>query len=300
MGMKRIRLVLAILSGLLLAACGGGGESDSPSADFAYTGPETQATISSNNAESLAEEMFGLEQAVIDSNQDASDEPKPEPYNLRVPIVLREILKQVESGDLIDIWRCDEGYIEYTFSVEEFNGALNGSLALHDCELAGLTLTGSAEVTGSYDLPNSVLLQLDLYFPWLRGRTKTLSYVAGGVVEFDFTAATIILRDWIVSIDDRAVTMFQDFILTLNDAVGAENLSLFGLFFHPSYGYTEVITDDPLYFTPDVVWPFIGTLEMDGHDSALKLECTDSEQYTLWVDGDDADDEWDSADLMTW
>lgn len=58
--MKRIYLLVSLLlSLLLLIACGGGGGSDDEEEALTYTGSKTPAVITGENADDLAELVFG-------------------------------------------------------------------------------------------------------------------------------------------------------------------------------------------------------------------------------------------------
>ncbi len=317
--MKQKQLLLSLIAGLLLVACGGDDDDDEsipPAETPAYTGLETEATISTSNAESMVREMFGLGDAAIRSSTTAEEEavePKPEPYNILIPLALTETIERINTESASEsvaaaknlniVTNCeeDQGLIDYNINIDDLTGAFNGAMNYRDCLVAGFTLNGSAEISGNYDLVNDSFIKIDLDFSWFRGDSETVSYVATdkiGVEFIDDATTTTTLTDYVVTIDDLPVVRFEDYAITVTQDEAGKTLTLSGVFYHPDHGFATVTTDGFLTFTEDNIWPYDGRVIMDGDTSSLRIECWDNIQYTLWVD-EDGDGEY-VGDIVSW
>lgn len=320
--MKQKQLLLSLIAGLLLVACGGDDETTPPRTETpAYTGLETEATISTSNAESIVREMFGLGDVggvvVIRSmlsTEEEAVEPKPEPYNILIPLALTETIERINTENTIAsdaaaktlniVTSCEEaqGLIDYNITIDDFTGVFNGAINYRDCLVAGFTLNGSADISGDYDLVNDTFLKIDFDFRWFRGDSEAVSYVAADKISVEFiddATTTTTLTNYVVTIDDLPVVKFEDYAITVTQDEADKSLTLSGVFYHPDHGFVTVTTDGSLSFTADNIWPYFGQLVMDGDTSSLRILLEDSARYTLWVDEDD-DGEYDTVDFVDW
>ncbi|MEN8166121.1 MAG: hypothetical protein ABFR65_01425 [Pseudomonadota bacterium] len=315
--MKQKQLLLSLITGLLLVACGGDDESNPPPETPVYTGLETEATISASNAESLVRKMFGLGDAAIrlsTATDEEAVEPKPEPYNILIPLALTETIERINTENTIAsdaaaknlniVTNCEDdlGLIDYTITIDDITGAFNGAMNYRDCLVAGFTLNGLADISGDYDLANDTFLKINLDFSWFRGDSETVSYEAADKISVEFiddSTTTTTLTDYVVTIDDLPVVKFEDYAITVTQDESGKTLTLSGIFYHPTYGFVTLTTDGFLSFTADDIWPYFGQVNMNGDASSLRILLEDSERYTLWVD-EDGDGEYETVDFVDW
>ncbi|MEN8178223.1 MAG: hypothetical protein ABFS39_06325 [Pseudomonadota bacterium] len=314
--MKRQQLLISLITGFLLVACGGEEEDSTSSPSLVeYTGLETEATISIANAAGIVREMFGLGGISISLSATAEEETtesKPEPYNILVPLALTETIKDINAGNAIDsalaaknfseVRNCETGHLDYIITVDDLTGVFNGNMTYDDCLVAGFTLEGSAEVSGHYDLMTNTFVDISLDFPWLKGKSEVVDYVASERIQVAFAdpITTTTLENTVVSIDNRKAVKFEGYAIVVNEDTSEKTLALSGRFYHPDEGFVTVSTDGSIFFTENTNWPYHGQLSMQGTLSVLQIEFQDSEAYTLWVDEGDEDSEWDYVDLVNW
>lgn len=307
--MKGKSLLITLLCATLFNACGGGTPRPLLPAQIPeYGGIVTEAGISGDNAQRLIREMFGLADPLVEQTDPTL---KPDPYNLLVPLALTASIEKINDDSLAeltiytasnfsDLVACDAGDIDYSLVMDTLNGEFNGFIDYRACLISGLRLSGTADISGSYDRANHRFLQISLGFSWLTGESGDVSYLASGFIDTAFAETTqTSLTGYAVIIDDREAVKFEAFTLEVAGEEPDQTLSLSGSFYQPEHGFVTVSNPLPLSFTADSVWPLQGQTRMDGLDSSLRIETEDSRLFTLWVD-EDGDGEEDLVSLESW
>jgi len=291
---------IPLLAGLMLAACGGGDGTDIPPlfSSISYSGTDTQAVITLQNAPDLLEELFGNRGFIADPTDPTSH---PRPYHVFIPLALMQAMQRInrettsptgtQETSLLEVINCDSGYLDYVITVNELNGVFSGQMTFHDCESAAVCLTGSASIVGVYDLDSVSFREISLSFSLLTGSNRTFRVVSSGHIEILLSdPVTLWLYDYAFrNRVDGPVVRFDDFSLVLQEQDLFTGLTLTGTFYHPDFGHTQVSTPTPITFTADVYWPLFGQVIMTGANSSLRALFDDNNLYTLFVDenGDD-------------
>ncbi len=318
--MKRTYLLISfVISIFLLLACGGGGGGGDDTTPISYTGLKTPAFITSENAEDMAEGVFGPDTdgfastdliAVVSSE---SDTVSSLPSNLVFSQMLANVVLELDFTNLIylpgatvtetDTQQCDSGSITITLTVDTVTGDFSGSMSFNDCVISDVYTNGVANVVGLYDISTETIPNMTMTFTEITESYDSESYTYSGKIVINQTTLSItqtidyLVRDNI----SGKVFMYADYKIVLTDYISEVQITINGRFYHPDNGYIDIITSNVIYVDYNDDWPYAGVVVATGDNSSLMIDCEGDSilTYTLSVDAD-GDGIYETVSIENW
>jgi hypothetical protein len=297
-------LMIALL--LLTQACGGGGSSDDPTPqpdsneendngtteeasdeevqDSGYSGSESQASITGNNAKDLGiAAASGAKQAVIEDQLVYPGQNETQASNTATqadytPSAVPEITEEMNEETTADL--CPHGGLAEYESVEETADSFVSVLIFTDCQygegLFRYSFTGRSRMTNPKD--NNM-------YPFLNVRAGVITGVDGiprevhqtidcdesyeylCIFSFDFSG----YNDRIYRLTDISVTGDGDTAYTVS-----------GRIYDPAHGYIEVTTEVPFTLECPGEHPGVGRLNFTGaNETSGSIEYISCDEYVI-------------------
>lgn len=308
--MKKIYPVLTLLfSASLLVACGGGGGGSSTTVSSggpSYTGIASKAIIDASNANELGEGSVsgtktGSGLAVATGVVVNGQEVKASPRTLDLANILASKVKRVKldqaaflPGAIQTLTGNDPctngGTVSYSLQADDVSGAFSGDFSFNSCIEQQTTLSGNVTVSG---VVNLVTDDIDLMSMSLTAFTETSgadSYTMTGTVSFTFNGNSSTVTMNLLAQDNNnagSTEKLENVVITVTDNVAFISMTLSGRYFHPDYGYVDVVTVQPLVIQSTDVWPSQGEFTLSGDvNTSAHITVISNTQYTLEVDTD--------------
>lgn len=307
---EQYRLTSLIFIAFVLAACsgGGGGGSDSSSA-VNYTGATSQAVVTNSNGDDLsAGAALGVGTGSSTSLVGTATSEVNPPAKLRslsASMAIKKALGRMDyatdggnqlAGAMVSdsdiLWGTCGGSASYSVTADDVTGDFNGTINFSGYCDDGDTLTGGADFSGNIDINTLAFNSINL-------STSSLTITSGGDTfavagSFSFTSVmagseTLLMT---LNIRDAAGTVYR--IENLQCAItydsptfGTDRIRIVsGRYFHPVYGYVDVITTSDFLINSD--YPYAGVLLVTGSGGS-KAELTansDAQTFSVMVDAD--------------
>ena len=296
-------IMLLVLS-LLLAACGGKGEDARTSGVVdpapSYAGVTTQAAVNSSNAEDLAlggfagnnvaESVgsFSLAGKVATSQQPTVEYPVRElaqtlklaTRRMNIPVLAqqRQQAKPVAGTPVAaqqtitqQIVGPNGGVINYTLEVNDTTGSFYGTLDFQGYASDGASISGTAEMLGSFDSSRQQLSRLTLSFKSLTMSGSGYSFTLVGTLSWGFNYAALtetlsinmVLKDG----SNNRTCWFNNYELTTTYGSTSVTQSVRGRYYDPIHGYVDFTTTTPLVTTTGNRWPSQGVILFTGRNN---------------------------------
>lgn len=309
----RWAMVAAIVG--MSAACGDGGGGGA--AGVTYSGSTTPAAITSGNAVAIASTAYQGGSAsgsltlvgVAVGPADQSGGGLSAVPAVAISRVLTDAVRAANLGsrssssaivgasvsvsEPLPDGTCG-GTASYTGTVDDVTGAINATFSFNGWCNDGVTISGSVTVSGQVDVsgPTPVLVALNFSFTVLTVSDGTDTFTGTGTISLDFGTTPESLT---MAMDFRdgsgVVYRVSNFVVTVTPTGGGEDVSLSGRFYHPDYGYGDVVTVTPFFVATGDTFPLSGQLVVTGAaGSKARLTALPSTQFQVDVDvdGDDA------------
>lgn len=291
------------------AACGGGGGGGA--SGVTYSGVTTAAPVTSGNAVDLTTTAYQggssggsltLVGAAVD--QASADQGTVAMRTLTVARVLEDAVRAarfdapssdpmaagavVSTSATLDPGNCG-GTASYSGTVNDVTGEIRATFSFNAWCNDGVTVSGSLTAVGQVDTATETLVSLEFSFTVLTVSTDTDSFSATGTIAVDLSGSSDSLT---VTMDfrgsDGTVYRISDFVLTVTPDVGGESVTIEGRFYHPTHGYVDVTTPQPLVIPDGSAYPSTGQVVVRGDNSGAQLTAlsTTTFQIDLDVDGD--------------
>jgi len=320
-GFRFISLMCVLSLALItLIGCGGGGDDGGGAVPITYTGLTTLADVTANNAQELAAGAFngGRTSSALSglgAVKTGTDENTVSFRTLEVTQALEEALFQVDlssvsGGPMIGATQTESGSVDgpcggtasYRIQVDDQTGVFSGSFSFSSYCDGGVTLSGSANFSGKFDLsdPNNPTFErITFTFTNLSDGSSTLD----GTIEIDPSDSPVIMTIG-VKLKDNAtgkVYWVQNYTMEMTEGsdVGGYYVEVeisSGKYYDPDYGYVTVLTDPiaPFKMYDSGDWPSSGVLIVTGkigtggHNTKARLEALDANtcQITADTNGD--------------
>lgn len=316
----RLCALLVVVFGL--AACGGGGgggEGDgggSGSSSISYTGVASQAVVTSSNADDLSAGAVlnagaGTSTSLVGAVTDETGSPatlRSVATSMAIKKALgrmnytndgNQIAGAMVSGSDTMFGNCG-GSASYNVSVDDVTGNFNGSANFNGyCDDSDV-LTGSMDFSGNLDI--NALINFDLViFNSINLSTSSLTVITEGdtfTIAGSFSSTgitsnsesifmTLNIRDaagMVYRIENFQCMMTYDLQFT-----GPDRLRIVsGRFYHPAYGYVDIVTTSDFLITGNAEYPYSGVLLVTGNNGS-RAELTansDAQTFGVLVDAD--------------
>jgi len=320
--MSRLMQSILISSVLMIAACGGGGGGDDDEPTFtsiAYTGLTTPAVITADNAEVLAEGIFGPDieafgtTDIIGVATENSEEDSNSPANITLAQILADTVRQIDFTSATSLpgtvqsetrtLQCDSGTILVYISADDITGEFQGYMTFQDCVTADVYVDGTVNFDGVIDTNNLDNIQINMVFTKLVESYGSESYTYSGEIVMDMTSTTLTqhLDYYVKDNNTQKVYWYANYTIEIVDTLSDMTMRITGLFYHPDYGYINVTTPDIIRMNYTDDWPYMGTIIASGDNSSLMVDCEGDSilTYTLSVDAD-GDGIYETVTIENW
>ena len=199
------------------------------------------------------------------------------------------------------------GSLFYRINYDDSSGVFFGTMQFFSYCFDGVSLTGSASITGRVEPLSLLFLTLDITFDSLTAVSSGDSFTGSGSMSYDYTTLSTTATLNMDLRDDSTSEIFRldGVSFTITDVTP----SLFrvaingGKFFHPDFGHVTVSTASgaSLEFVVGDEFPRSGVFTLSGAGgTASKLTVLSNTQYMVTADtnGDGAFDDFASANLL--
>jgi hypothetical protein len=298
MSIKNLTKSFPLFATLLLVGCGGGGGGDS---GVTYTGLTTPAVITSTNAKTLAEGVIGGSSTgtafgVVSDEQ----ETQPNPTILDVARILSNSITQLNispssstlPGAIVSDSRTiscpDGGSISASLSVDDGTGDFNGTFNFINCAEGGTTISGNATVSGTINLSSLVIGVLNFTFNPVTVVSGAESYTMSGTVRTSVSgsSATIVMDIRLRNNNTQMVEWINNLTASVDDYGPYLEMTITGRYYHPEYGYIDIVTIDPLRINDLDQFPSSGQIIITGASGSKARLTAMPTEYMLEVDPD--------------
>jgi hypothetical protein len=278
-------MVAAIVG--MSAACGDGGGG---AAGVTYSGSTTPAAVTSSNAVAIASTAYQggsssgsltLVGVAVGPADQSGVGLNPVPA-VAISRVLADAVRAAHLGspssssavvgasvsvsEPLPDGTCG-GTASYTGTVDDLTGAITATFSFDGWCNDGVTISGSVTVSGEVDVSGStpVLVALDFSFTVLTVSDGTDTFTGTGTLSLDFgTTPESLTVDMDFSDGSGAVYRVSNFVVTVTPTGSDEDVSLSGRFYHPDYGYVDVVTVTPFFVATGNTFPSSGQLVVTG------------------------------------
>ena len=281
-------LVCASITALVFwfAACSGGGSSNEGSSGLTYSGETSPATITEDNAGTLATSaldagsngsafnLTGLATlSGVDSGTDASDQPMLLGFVRVLEDAVGDVdfaavseqnvsaAAQSENGSLAG--SCG-GNASYSISGNSNTGEFSGKFSFNGFCADGLTMNGSASFSGIVDMATDTLESFIFTFGAMTATSGSESVTLKGRIAFTVSDSTITMNLTIKNNTNGWMCKVENYVMVVDDQSSYTAISVSGRYYDQDYGYVELITNEPLRYYPAGEYPYYGKLTLYG------------------------------------
>jgi hypothetical protein len=231
---------------------------------------------------------------------------------LRLPLVLQDSLQKVETASTaINLFKpavetksgtlqgaCG-GRLSYSIDFIVESGIFNGSFSFGDYCDRGITISGIADIDGTYGVDTGEYTTAQFSFAELTDGYITLD----GEISMDFMHPPMTATFSAHSKDSQSgqVYWIKDYSMNITEFAGYIEIEIFGRFYHPDYGFVNLTTTEPFIVHHEDDWPTSGLFVIQGEENT-KAKLSALNQSTCIViadtDGDGVFD-WESG-ILNW
>lgn len=309
-------LILSLF--MVLSGCGGGG-GDGGSSSMVYSGVETQAVVTTSNAEDIVngayfgvgfgsgyfavEKRVGrlrylqiikvLEKSTEDMGLDSIEEE-----------AVSGAVQKTASGT---IYGSCGGSATTTITYDDVTGEFSGSMNFNHYCSETLTMSGGANLSGQIDLDTKAFIMAAYALNDVSVTYDGGSLTMRGTIVFHCQPSpdvemTLLLRDN----SDNKVYRMTDYIIHMSAESDYIEIGVTGKFYHPDYGFVDVSTTSPFrIYSGDGYDPSEGVLVLEGStglaggSTLARLTALSASTYEIAADTD-GDGSYDWSSVKSW
>lgn len=310
------RLFGGMFFALLLTACGSGGgggdggggdgsSSSSGSNTLSYSGITSPAAVTPDNAGVLSGGaiLVGDASGSIPLVWAVSSETSP-PAKVRSVTASTAIKKALgrldytassgafagvtESGILPGTCAVSPGTASYNLSWDDVTDEFSGTISFNGYCEDDETLTGEVSFSGNINLLTDEITALSFSTLYLMVASGSDNFTLAG--SFAYTeiitdvseklSMTFVIRDGA----GKIYRVENYFCVLTHDALGIDHVSISGRFYHPDYGYVDILSTSDFLFTGASDYPYAGVLEVSGSGKAILTAHGDAPTFEVKAD----------------
>ncbi|WP_027715248.1 hypothetical protein [Desulfuromonas sp. TF] len=293
MGKKRwrnLRVSLVVLAGAIaLAACGGGGGSDS--GEPTYPGNTKAAVIDGQNAEEIALSAYegGELQAGMGIDPTEASMGSLALAQTLSTSLLAEDLPQ--AGSVSAAMQGDKMYGDCGGSATQSisanpNGTFSGSMKYETYCSAGVTINGGVTFSGYYNEQTDTL-NFKMNFSSLTSSMGGESFTSSGSISMDLNLGdpySSQIIEMTMNVTDPAtgeVCRLEGYKMTVTPGSAYDLVAIAGRYYHDVIGYVDISTNQVIEVSVDGI-PHGGMMLFEGADNTwATLEFTGDGGYTI-------------------
>ncbi|MBE9502875.1 MAG: hypothetical protein IME96_01730 [Proteobacteria bacterium] len=303
---------LAVLP--LMFACGS--DDDGGAAGVAYTGSQTEATITASNAKTLASEAYvggsgGSSLNVLGAVQAGGTNAQGQSRTFSLAKTLKSAVSQIDvasvagaaaygavesGGPIPGDCPVSPGSFSYSISVNETTYAFSGTLSFSAFCSGGTTMSGTVTFSGQLNSTLTSFLNFQMSFVSLTTTTGNDSFTTSGSLSFIVSSATETTITMDLKLRDNTTTevvWISNFTMTVTDYGSYEEVNISGAtsrLYHFTHGYVTISSPIPLRVYSGNEWPSSGELVVTGaNNRKVKLTAISDTQYEIRIDLDGID-----------
>jgi hypothetical protein len=289
MNKRMVRLVVyASLMSLIFwfTACSGGSSSDSGISGLTYSGETSPATISEDNADTLAgsaldagssSSSFSLTGLAALSGPDPEANGSDRPLLLGIARTLEDAAGNVDfaaasapnaaaalQGENGSLSGSCGGSASYSISVDTNTGAFSGNFSFSGYCADGMTLNGSASFSGIVNTGTETLESFTFSFRSLTATSGTESVTMIGTIAISASGSTITMNMTIQNNTTGWMFKVVNYQMVVTDYGSYDEYSISGRFFDQDYGYVDLETTETIVVYSGDEYPSSGKLTLYG------------------------------------
>ena len=318
-GPASLFVLILLISFLATFGCGGGGGGGG-GGGVEYTGVTTQATVNDTNADALATGAYDGGTAGSSMTPIFGAVNQGGVNDLSRYVSLTRTLKDAISQ--VDVY-APEGIVEagaivqesgpldgdcggsgsYVISFNDQTGDFTGTFSFSALCSGGVTMSGSATFSGTFDEGAGEFVEFTITTSGFTAVSGADSFTLSGSITFNFQASPAIvsadlkLRDNVT----EEVCWAHNYMMTVVEGSGYEDITFTGTFYHPDHGYVVVSTQIDIRIGDFDTYPSQGVLVVTGAGgSKARLTAGPIGQYQVEVDADGDDTYEDDFGLLDW
>lgn len=324
MGYSRILGLFVILNftGITLTGCSSdsGSGSGSGVAPASYTGTTTQASVTAENSESLAEAALdggapgdsGLANATADQSPDREQ-------LMGMARSLGSAMQGVDmsqaSGGLSGLAAVTTntdtvtsacgGTLAYNYTFDDVTGAYNGTFTFSnyvDCDDKS-TINGSLTAEGVLNLSTYVLTSMNMTFTALTYEEGSESMTLSGTMAMNSISTLNYTMTMNMDFRDNVKNetyRLENYVVNITDSILYVDIDISGTVYHPTHGYVTVTTTTSVRINNTDENPTSGVVELVGTGgSKVRVTFTTNDTYTMDIDSD-GDTTFETSKSCTW
>ncbi len=261
---------------------GGGGGSN----NITYSGLETPAQITADNANAISANALetrmnpgGFTDIAPFNAAGRTAQQSYQPFLLNISMAAKSALEVVDY----DIFTAQHlpsavqthseiingacgGNASLSLKVDDQTGSFSGSITFNGICNDGVTLTGPADFSGVINPNTSELESFTMSFNYVTGASATESYTMDGQVDIIISGSTVIGTMDMAIQDNQLgrVCKVEDYQLVVTDWSGQAEIEISGRFYDPDYGYVVLETESTLMYDEMNDYPTSGVVLLTG------------------------------------
>jgi len=309
-------ILFTVVIALTLVACGGGGGGGSGGdSSISYTGSKDPAVIDTTNAKTMAESSVGGSQTgVVFGVESDNQESQPNLTIIGVSKILSSSVRNIEMNDsvavltgaIINVSETDPclngGSLSFNLSLNDVTGEFSGTFNFNNCTEGGTTISGSMNASGTINLSTGDITQLTFSMNSVTVVSGSESLTMSGTISTSFSGSSFTMTMDVLFKDNASgsVVWFENLSISATDNISHLEMSISGRFYHPDYGYIDIVTNQAFLINYSDLNPFLGVMTIIGaNGSSARLTVIDNTQYTLEVD-EDGDGFYETVTMENW
>jgi len=310
-------ILFTVVIALTLVACGGGGGGGSGGdSSISYTGSKDPAVIDTTNAKTMAESSVGGSQTgVVFGVESDNQESQANLTIIGVSKILSSSVRNIEMNDSVvvlvgaivnvsetDLLCLDSGSLSFNLSVNDVTGEFSGTFNFNNCREVGTTISGSMNVSGMINPSIGDITQMTFSMNSVTVVSGSESLTMSGTISTSFSGSSFTMTMDVLFKDNASgsVVWFENLSISATDNISHLEMSISGRFYHPDYGYIDIVTNQAFLINYSDLFPFFGIMTITGaNGSSARLTVIDNTQYMLEVD-EDGDSTYDPATTENW
>lgn len=269
---------------LMTIGCGGGGGGGTPGLTF--SGLNTPAVITADNAEAIAASAFDAGSngaaftgiAALDEAEPMADEPGR--------FLLAGIARVIEGAfgkmdfiaaseqDVSAAVQSESGSIDgacggsasYSIQFNTDSGSFSGSLTFNGFCEDGMSLSGQTTYSGFVNTSTDQLESFTLSFDSVSSTSTSASITMSGQIQLTISGSSLLaIMDMLIR-DDTLLLVYkvENYQMTITDMPGSTEIQISGRFYDPDYGYVDLDTPSSFLIRDTDEYPYSGILVLAG------------------------------------
>lgn len=320
--------VLSIgISGLI--GCGGGGSDGSGgTTSLTYSGLNTPAVITKDNAHEIAinaytsGETTGGLVGIASLDNDDQDTQKLKTSSLfKVSQIARGVVERIDPvsapdqvGPMAIVKESESlhgscgGNASFTIQVNDETGFFSGTLSFNGYCEGGVTINGDTDFSGKVDLQDYEMTSMTLRFDEMTSTSGSEFTLMEGEMRFDIAEDTSSITMDLLFQDsvDELVYKIENYQMMIVDQYSQTEIEISGRFFDPYYGFIEITTISTFHVRSTDEFPYTGSFVADGENgieggpTSVRLTAIDQTRCLVEADTDGDGLYDDYSETMFW